>query len=460
MFSLFIGVALIVVAFILPKFIIKEATALRRIALMLPLGIGVLFSVSGGFAYNDAGYCQHIRTVFGTESSNCKTGWYFVGWGRSTAWPHEITVANTIDPEAAGSSVSGPYRVRLADNWVGDVTQTTRFGIPQDVEQFIAMARKFRSPERLITTTLKPAVTASLDSVANMYTLEEYYAGGKRDQFKSEYKEAIEKGRARVRQVTVSRSGVNVSRAAASDSEVVKDTSEVGDTAMNKVVMEKVTDASGNVIRVKHDYAEHGITVSSAILENLDPDDTFEAQIQARKEAASRRIVAREQRLEQEEQRLLAIQAGETQIAKRQAEAKVVQIQQTTDAETKKKLSLIEAERQKEEAEIAKQTAALQLEKARIDAESVQVTADAEAYAKEAILKADGALQQKLAAWVQAQRVWSQAAAQINVPTTVFNSGGETGSVNGNAISTIDQFMSMMMMKTAKDLNVDPSITK
>ena len=49
--------------------------------------------------------------------------------------------------------------------------------------------------------------------------------------------------------------------------------------------------------------------------------------------SASRGIVAREQRLEQEEQRLLAIQAGETQIAKRQAEAKVVQIQQTTDAE-------------------------------------------------------------------------------------------------------------------------------
>ena len=83
----------------------------------------------------------NIFVLFGTESSNCKTGWYFVSWGRSTAW-YEITVANTIDPDAAGSSVSGPYRVRLADNWVGDVTQTTRFGIPQDDEQFIAMARK------------------------------------------------------------------------------------------------------------------------------------------------------------------------------------------------------------------------------------------------------------------------------------------------------------------------------
>ena len=63
---------------------------------------------------------------------------------------------------------------------------------------------KFRSPERLITTTLKPAVSTLK---INMYTMEEYYAGGE-DQFKGEYKEAIEKGRARVRQVTVSRSGV------------------------------------------------------------------------------------------------------------------------------------------------------------------------------------------------------------------------------------------------------------
>lgn len=457
-FTFILGFGLMMIKFA------QEFSMIKKFVVPILFGLGILIGGSGAVSYNDAGYCQHVRTIFGNESAVCNTGWYFAGWGTSTAWPHYITVAHTLDAtgETAGTAFQGsiaePYRVRLADNWTGDVTQTTRFGIPQDQSQFLEMARTFRTPERLINTTLKPAVTASLDSVANMFTMEEYYSGGKRDQFKSEFKDAVEKGRAQVRQVSLNQAGgVIRNRVAPSDSEVAQDTSEVGDTEVRRVMIEKVTDDSGNDIRLAHDFTEIGVIVASAILENLDPDDKYEEQINDRKAAASRRVVAREQRLEQEEQRLLAIQQGETDIAKRQAAAKTEQIQATTDAETKKKLALIEAERVKEEAEIAKQTAAVNLERARIDAESVQVTADAEAYAKQAILEADGALQAKLAAWIEAQKVWADAASKINVPSTVISSG-ENSSGAGNALGTVDAFMQMLMIKTAKDLQVDPSI--
>jgi regulator of protease activity HflC (stomatin/prohibitin superfamily) len=445
----------------LPK-VMEGLKRVKQLASTFVVVLGVFTGAMGAVSYNDAGFCQHVRTIFGSESSVCDTGWYFSGWGTSTAWPHYITVAHTTAAtgESAGTaflgSIAEPYRVRLADNWTGDVTQTTRFGIPQDTVQFLEMARTFRTPERLINTTLKPAVTASLDSVANMFTMEEYYSGGKRDQFKSEYKDAIEKGRAQVRQVSLNQAGgVIRSRVSSSDSEAAQDTSEVGDTEVRRVMIEKVTNASGGDIRISHDFTEIGVIVSSAILENLDPDDKYEDQINDRKAAASRRVVAREQRLEQEEQRLLAIQQGETDIAKRQAAAKTEQIQATTDAETKKKLALIEAERIKEEAEFSRQTAEIQLKRARIDAERVQVSADAEAYAKQAILEADGALAQKLAAWLEAQRFWADAASKINVPATVI--GGTEG--QGSALNTVDSFMQMMMVKTARDLQVDPTIT-
>jgi len=435
MFGLIFGIILVVGAILIRAVPLDaQLKKIRGIASNAVVVIGVLIAVGGAVKYNDAGYCQHVRTIFGNETSTCDTGWYFAGWGTSTEWPHYITVANTMDATGESSStvfqgsVMTPYRVRLADNWTGDVTQTTRFGIPQDSEQFIKMARDFRSPERLINTTLKPAVTASMDSVANMFTMEEYYAGGKRDTFKSEFTNAVEQGRARVRQVKLNQSGgVVPNRAAASDSEVTENTAVVGDTDVRSVVIEKLTDAAGNDIRIPHAFMDYGVNVASAILENVDPDDEYERQIGERKSAASRRVVAREQRLEQEEQRLLAIQEGSTNIAKRQAAAQVEQIQQTTEAETQKKLTLIGAERIREEAEIARQTAEIQLERARIDAEAVTVTADAEAYAKEAILTADGALQQKLDAWVQAQRVWADAASKINVPSTVFNNGGTEG---------------------------------
>lgn len=429
----------------------------------LTTSLFIIGGVIGGFGavgYNSAGYCTHIQTIFGTEDAKCTTGWYFSGWGFTTEYPHYITVAHSNAADAQGTSVNAPYSVRLADNWNGTVTQTTRFEIPRDREQFLKLHSTFRGAESLTNRTLRPAVLASLDSVSNLFSMEEYYAGGKRDQFKTEYRDAISQGRARVRQVTAARVGGGVveGNAAPNDLEFTQDDTVQDNLNTRRVVMEKVTDTAGNVIREPHDFMQYGIVVSQAILENLDPDDRFEQQIQARKDAASRRIVAQEERREQEEQRLLAIQRGETQIAQRQAEARVEQIQRTTEAETEKQLALIAAQRQREEADIARATAEINLERARIDAEAVQVTADAEAYQKEVILEADGALAQKLEAWVEAQRVWADAASRINVPATVIAGGGESAGTAGNALGTVDSFMQMLMVKTARDLQVDPTI--
>jgi len=470
MFSLIVGVifALIAIVVLIYKMAphdpenerqvrgAKMASKAKNALATLVLVIASLSTIFGSISYNDAGYCTHAQTAFGTEEASCSTGWFYTGWGRTTAWPHYVTIANTNDESMSGSSVRAPYPVRLSDNWNGDVTQSTRFAIPQDTQSFMVMHRTFRSPERLITTTLKPAVSSSLDSVSNLFSMEDYYAGGKRDEYKTEYRDAVTKGRPKVKQVVVSNvRGATASKMSSSDSDVAKDTSDLGNLASLRTEMQKVT-VDGLVVREAHGYVQYGITVASAILENLDPDDLFEQQMQSRKDAASRRIVAQESRKEQEEQRLLAIQTGQTNIAKRQASAQVEQIAQTTEAETTKKLALIAAERMLEEADIARQTALIKLERAKIDAQAVTVSADATAYEKRVVLEADGALQQKLDAHVKVQKFWANAAAQINVPTQVFGGGGNTG----NALGTVDQFMQIMTMQSAKALQVDTAITK
>lgn len=421
----------------------------------------VLLSIAsfgkGAVAYNDAGYCQHIRTILGSETSKCDIGWYFQGWGSSTAWPHYITIGNVANPEdikkdSISTWLDGPYRVKLADNWAGDITQSTRFGIPQNEEKFLKLARDLRTPENLIASTLVPSVKASLDTTANLFTMEEYYSGGQRDAFKNEYRDTITKGPAVTEKITDS-SEVQ-KRVAPSSSEVVEDTSETA-SETNITIVEKKVDQHGRDIRPDApSYTQYSITVSTAIIENLNPDDAYEAQVVKRKEALGRRVIARDQRLEQEEQRLLKIAEAESAIAQEQGEARKVQIKATTEAETAKKLALISAERAREEATIAKQTSEIELEKARIDSEAVQVKADAEAYAKKAILEADGALQAKLDAWVKAQGMWANAASTINVPSTVI--GGNANS--GSALGTVEAFMSMIMVKTAKELQVDPQI--
>lgn len=418
--------------------------------------LALLPLTNGAFRYNDSGFCQHIQTVFGSESYVCNVGWYFNGWGTSTAWPYEITVANSTDADVEGTNIGLPYKVRLADNWNGTITQTTRFSIPQDESSFMKMHKRFRTPESLTTKVLRPAVRASMDSVSNLFTMEQYWAGGQRDEFKTEFRDTITLGRAQVKQVSQENQNTKakVSKVAPSDSENAQDTSDVGETGIQVVIMEKVLDEAGQVIREQHDYYNYGITVSAAILENLDPDDRFEQQIEERQNAASRRIVAREQRKEQEEQRLLAIQSGETRIAKEQADAKVVQIKKTTDAETSKKLALIEQERMKEAAKIAEETAAINLARAKLDAQTKERLADAEAYERQVVMEADGALSQKLDALVKINQTWATAASKINVPQTVM--GGST--LDGNAVSTTDQFMQILGVKAAKDLNLDMTV--
>lgn len=457
MIGLILGIVFIIAAIAIKA--VPIVPELRKVKTIVSSAVGV-FGLGiigfGAISFNDAGYCQHTRTIFGTESAVCTTGWYFSGWGNSTAWPYFITVAHTTDLSADGSSVNEPYNVRMSDNWTGDVTETTRFGIPQDPEQFLKMARDFRSPERLISTTLKPSVTTAIDTVANMFTMEQYYSGQMRDQFKTEFKDTLIKGQPKVQLVQKEVTNPDAAQAAASDSANAQDTSSVGDTTVIITVAEKVLDGNGKEIRTVPEYLQYGIQVSSAILEKIDADPAFEEQQKKRKDAVSRRVIAKEQRLEQEEQRLLEIANGDTEIAKRQAEAKTEQIQLTTEAETQKKLAVTRAEQQREEARVAKETAELNLERAKVDAQAVTVAADAEAYAKKAILEADGALQQKLDAWVETQRVWADAASKINVPSTVIAGGGN--GTSGNALGTVDQFMQLMMLNSAKQLSVDPNI--
>lgn len=63
-----------------------ELRIVKNIGSIAAIVVGLLFAGGGAIGYNDAGFCQHTRTIFGTETSTCNTGWYFAGWGNSTAW--------------------------------------------------------------------------------------------------------------------------------------------------------------------------------------------------------------------------------------------------------------------------------------------------------------------------------------------------------------------------------------
>ena len=117
----------------------------------------------------------------------------------------------------------------------------------------------------------------------------------------------------------------------------------------------------------------------------MNPNPKFKDRMKQKQEASAKRAIAREERIQEEEQELLVVAKGNREIAERQAQAKVEQIEKTTNAETQKQLVLTKAQEVKEQVQIQKEAALIELERDKLKAQSVKVLADAEAYQKEVV---------------------------------------------------------------------------
>ncbi len=149
------------------------------------------------------------------------------------------------------------------------------------------------------------------------------------------------------------------------------------------------------------------------------------------------------------------IMAVQTSIAEaKKAEQKAITIEKEGQAEAAKakwdqeviKARLVtEAQAQKEKATLDVQTAQLVKQKLTLEGEG-------EAAKKRAAMLANGALEQKLDAWVKVNEMWSTAYGTYtgNITPQYWSGGGSGGTLNAGT-----NFMEMMMMKTAKDLNLD-----
>ena len=77
---------------------------------------------------------------------------------------------------------------------------------------------------------------------------------------------------------------------------------------------------------------------------------------------------------------------------------------------------------------------------------------EGEATRKKLVMQADGALEKKLAAYVETQKVWAEAMSKMNQPVVpgVMLGGGQGASGNG-----VTQMMEIMAAKAARDLQID-----
>ncbi|MDQ7048863.1 MAG: SPFH domain-containing protein [Enterobacterales bacterium] len=429
------------------------------------VGLGVSYTIlSKSIFYAEPGYIYHVRTLMGNEEVVTEVGYKFFPFGRYNSWKRAMTVqshsgsgSNAIRAEKDSDNTSAslpPMSIMFLDQVDAHAEATVRFSIPSDKESFLRLAHEYRSPENLLRTALMPAFKETLQANASLMTAEEYYAGG-RTEFNSEFENQMNSGILLVKREEIEIKSNRSSKGSANAS-LGRDQEEYGEDTKTIFVVKKVLDADGQPKRKRQRFIEFGITVVSALVTDMRPNKKFVERMQLKQQASADRAIAREQRVQEEEQRLLAIARGEREVAERQAKAKVEQIQKTTEAETDKQLAITRAEKFKAEAAISKDTAQINYEKAKIEANTKRTLAEAEAYQKKVILKADNALAQKLDAEIQIQKLWATAFAQRKVPTTVFG-GGQAGTPVGSD-AEVKAFMQMLTLDAAKRLNYDRNV--
>ena len=419
-------------------------------------------SFNGVFFYNEAGFATHVRTIFGEEKIVDDVGYATKWFGRATPWKKALSVQSVLtealeiddssDNDSLGATIEA-FPIVFLGNVDAKVESSARFRLPSG-EQFLKIAQEYRNPENFIKTALVPAIKETLQATASLMSADDFYAGA-RSEFAAEFENQLNDGLYLIKRKEIRGPRGHLP----SQTAILQAGTEqgnFGDNNASQFVTEKVTDSKGIPVRKQQQFRKYGVEVVEARITNVDPNPQYKQRMVKVQQALAELAVARQNRLKEEEEKLLVTARGEKEVEARRQETLRDQIEQTTQAETEKQLAVINAEREKQRAEIEKQTAELLRDKASITAQATKITADAEAYARKAVIEADGALQPKLDALVQINKVWAEAASQAPVPGVMM--GGSGNGASASRQDEIGQLMGILATKAARDLSLDMKV--
>lgn len=200
-------------------------------------------------------------------------------------------------------------------------------------------------------------------------------------------------------------------------------------------VVEIVKDSNGNPGRQEEAVLKsYGIKTSNFAVTSLPYDDVVEQQIKQQQELTMKVQTAVASAKEAEQRAITVAKEGEANAAAAKWAQEVEKAKAVTLAQQEFEVAQLGAKsaEQKKRAEI--------------------LLGEGEATRKKLVMQADGALEKKLAAYVETQKVWAEAMSKMNQPVVpgVMLGAGQGASGNG-----VTQMMEIMAAKAARDLQID-----
>lgn len=202
-----------------------------------------------------------------------------------------------------------------------------------------------------------------------------------------------------------------------------------------------------------------GVKPFNFAITSLDYEDQVEKQIQAQQQATMDVATAIANSRKAEQDALTIAKQGEAKAATAKWTQEALKAAAVTQAEQQKAVAITQAEQDKAVAvTAAEQRKAVAL----LDAEAAEAyrvaqlkKADGDATYKRQVMAADGALAQKLDAYIKVNAQYADALSKFKGPLVPSVVMGGTGANGNSAASLID----MLTVKTAKDIALDMSTT-
>lgn len=386
----------------------------------------IFFLMVNPFSWNDAGNRTVVERTNGEQIVQFAPGIFYAGFfAKEKEWPNQISVTYQeegakLELEDNGIEV-GQIMIRFSDATTANVKGITQFILPSDEKEMILIHNTHRTPQSLVVKRLAPYTKECLQSSAQLMSSEKHYGGG-RAQMAQDFMDQLKEGVYLL----------------VTEENLIFDSLEMEKKRVyqTEVQIDPKTSAPK---RKLSSIKEYGITVADAAITDVDYEEKIDEKLVKIIDAVTKSSISKQELMTAQQQTLTAKAQGEQALVEIEYQQKQEQTRQVVEAETKVKV----AEQEKLQQKIAYESSIL-------EAKKIKELADAQAYARMKIMKADGALELKLKAQVEVQKVWADAFSKYTgaiVPQFQTGSGTTTnGALN---------FMDIMTAKTAKDFALD-----
>lgn len=400
----------------------KKAIALGVVSVIFI----ILFMIVNPFSWNDAGNRTVVERTTGEQIVQFAPGIFYAGFfAKEKEWPNQISVTYqeaTAELELEDNGIEvGQIMIRFSDATTANVKGITQFILPADEKEMILIHNTHRTPQSLVVKRLAPYTKECLQSSAQLMSSEKHYGGG-RAQMAQDFMDQLKEGVFLL----------------VTDENIVYD-SLAGEKKRIYQTEIQVDKKSGIPKRKLSSIKEYGITVADAAITDVDYEEKVDDKLIKIIDAVTKSSISKQELMTAQQQTLTAKAKGEQALVEIEYQQKQEQTKQVVEAETKVKV----AEQDKLQQKIAYEGAIL-------EAKKIKELADAQAYARSRIMQADGALEMKLNAQIEIQKVWADAFSKYTGAIVPQIQTGGTTTGNGAL-----NFMDIMTAKTAKDFALD-----